>query len=658
MYNICIFAGTTEGRRLAEALCTHPVRVTVSVATDYAGTLIAPHKNLNVLSGRLECGEIAELFLRSRFDLIIDATHPYANIVTKNVKRAAKEAKTEYIRLVRGESKAADDAVFVKDTAQAAEYLNETSGNILFTTGAKELCAFSWIKDFKTRAYARVIPLAASLSSCEAAGLAPSHIIAMQGPFSEEMNAALINTVSASYVVTKDGGDAGGFPEKAAAAKRTGARLIVIGRPAESGGLTYAETLALLRARFAISIRPRVYIVGMGMGNEGTLTADAKRAVESADCIIGSGRMLSALPKSNKPAFEAVSADEIAAFITAHEEYASFAALMSGDTGFYSGAKRLSAELSDCEMKLIPGISTLSYLCAALKMPYDDIECLSLHGRDTGIVSKVKKTPRLFVLLGGENTMEKLCAALCAAGLGDARLSVGERLGYPDEKITRGTARELSGAHFDALCAAIVENERADECVSYGLNDEEFLRGDRIPMTKSEVRALCLSKLRLTKRSVLWDIGAGTGSVSLEAARLVSLGHVYAVEIKDEAAELIKKNKERHAAGNLTVVSGMAPEVCEGLPAPTHVFIGGSLGRIRDIIELSLRKNPDVSITATAVSLETVSELSAIIKEFGFSYSEAVCVNVSRAKTAGAHTLMAAENPVYIFTMNKKGEPQ
>ena len=170
-------------------------------------------------------------------------------------------------------------------------------------------------------------------------------------------------------------------------------------------------------------------------------------------------------------------------------------------------------------------------------------------------------------------------------------------------------------------------------------------------MTKSEVRAVSLSKLRLTKDAICWDVGAGTGSVAIEMALQARNGQVFAVERKPDAVALLERNKARFAAENLTVVPGSAPEACAELPAPTHVFIGGSSGNMREILKLILEKNPNARIVATAIALESVAELTACMKEFPFRETEVISMQVARDRKAGPYHLMTGQNPIYIFTM-------
>ena len=287
MYKICVFGGTTEGRELVEFLNAQPCEVTACVATEYGQALLPEAERLTVSARRLPADEIKALLTDRQFDLVIDATHPYAASITKSIARACAETGVERWRLLRGASDAPEDAVFVESTEKAIEFLDQTEGNILLTTGSKELKAYSQIKDFAERVYARVLPLEDSLVLCREAGVKAAHILAMQGPFSEEMNTAMLRAIGAKWLVTKDGGAAGGFAEKAAAAAKTGVRLLVIGRPAEADGIGLSETVARLCARFSFGRVPYVCVVGIGPGSEAAQTGEVRAAIEHTDCLIG-----------------------------------------------------------------------------------------------------------------------------------------------------------------------------------------------------------------------------------------------------------------------------------------------------------------------------------------------------------------------------------
>lgn len=262
----------------------------------------------------------------------------------------------------------------------------------------------------------------------------------------------------------------------------------------------------------------------------------------------------------------------------------------------------------------------------------------------------------MFVLLSDQASVRDLVRSLMTYGL-DVRVTVGEDFGYPEERFTSGTPAEIAEREFGGLCAALIENPSPDTKMPVGIPDGDFIRGDA-PMTKSEVRSLSVAKLGLTDASVVYDIGAGTGSVSVETARCAVNGMVYAVEKEDAAADLIEKNKIRFGTDNITVVRGTAPEALEDLPAPTHAFIGGSSGNLGAIIGCITGKNPRTRIVITSVTLETLGEVTSVADRFGLDEEETLCVNISKAKRAGRYHLMTAQNPVYItvLTSGKRRE--
>ena len=459
----------------------------------------------------------------------------------------------------------------------------------------------------------------------------------------------MLRAVNARYMVTKDTGGAGGYGAKIAAAKRAGAQAVVIGRPAQVDGLSPDEMLAHLEKTLPLTPpRKRVVLAGLGMGNPETRTLGLERAIREADCLIGAQRMLESVETAGKRCHTAVLARDIAQFIRS-DSGRRFAVLLSGDTGFYSGARSLVAELTDMDVEVLPGIGSLQYFCARLKRPWQDVRALSLHGRDCDFAGEVRRNPAVFALVGGSDGARQAIARLCEASLSDCTVHVGQRLGYADERIVSGTAQELLNETFDPLSVILVENARSGEfVVTHGLPDEAFLR-DETPMTKSEVRSVCLSKLQLTRSAVVYDVGSGSGSVSVECALQATQGRVYAIEMKKKALALTRRNAEKFNLTNLEVVAGAAPEALENLPAPTHAFIGGSTGNLRGILDCLLKKNPDVRIVATAVTLETVSELTEVCKSF--ETCDIAEVAVSKPRVLGRYRLMTAQNPVYIFTM-------
>lgn len=227
---IIIFGGTTEGRILAYKLVGLGASVTVSVATAIGAEELADIGNIDIIVGRKKQSEITELV--SDFDLCIDATHPYAVEVTANIKNACTDAGVALRRLLRQKSKT-DDIICVSDCEAAAEFLAKTTGNILITTGAKELPKFGKLP--KERLFARVLPTDESIYVCEALGLYHKNILALQGPFTLKMNEAMLEQYHIKWLVTKDGGTVGGFEEKILAAQNLRVSIILVSRPMESG---------------------------------------------------------------------------------------------------------------------------------------------------------------------------------------------------------------------------------------------------------------------------------------------------------------------------------------------------------------------------------------------------------------------------------------
>ena len=248
--NILIFAGTTEGRKLVEAVANSMpkgYRYYVCVATEY-GKQILPKENeqLEILSERFSMDEMKDLMKIERINLVIDATHPYAIEVSKNIQHACKDTGIKYTRFVRGRSSVnAPDAVVVKDISEAIDFLKETEGNVLLGTGSKDLERFTQIDNYQKRIYPRILPTPEAVKSAYELGFDAGHLICMQGPFSYESNVALLAEKKISYFVTKESGEIGGYEEKVNAASAVGATLIVVARPKEIETSSSEEVYAL-----------------------------------------------------------------------------------------------------------------------------------------------------------------------------------------------------------------------------------------------------------------------------------------------------------------------------------------------------------------------------------------------------------------------------
>ena len=392
----------------------------------------------------------------------------------------------------------------------------------------------------------------------------------------------------------------------------------------------------------------KVYLIGVGMGNPETLTLAARRAIDESSLLVGAPRLLKGY--ENKNCVRAILAGDIADAIS-KERTGPAAVLLSGDIGFYSGAKNLYPLLEGYEVEALPGISSLVYFCARCRTPWEDVHLVSAHGRAHNAPGEIQSHERTFVLTGGNYRAGDLCRDLRDWGMEQVRITVGERLSYPDETITRGTAGDLAGREFDSLAVVLAENDRPVRrtCTAPGLPDGVFQRG-KAPMTKEEVRSLCIAKLRLEEHHTLWDVGAGTGSVSIEGCYAVPKGRVFAVERKAEAVALLEENKAKFGLTNLHIVEGLAPEALEGLPAPDRVFLGGTAGNMEAILRLALEKNPRARVVVTAVTLETIGEAVRCFDALGFADADIVQIAATRTRKAGRYHLMDAQNPVWILS--------
>lgn len=655
MYKAIVFAGTTEGYALCEFLAENRVSVYACAATEYGGSLLQENEFLHVSAGRLKTEDMEELFRKENPEIVLDATHPYAAEVTKNIRTACESAGVLYQRILRPEGEKNSEAIYVESTEEAAAFLSGTEGNIFLTTGSKELAKFTGIPDYKERLFARVLSVPSVIRSCAELGIEGKHLIGMQGPFSAEINEAMLRQFQCSYLVTKDTGLAGGFPEKMEACQRCGVTPVIIGRPLKEEGLSLQDARVFLSKMFGFTLSQKISLVGIGMGAEKTLTLEGKKTLNAAELLIGAKRMTEAVQKPGQMVLHEYRSEKIVEYIREHPKYRTVAIALSGDVGFYSGAKKLIDQL-DGNVEVICGISSVVYFMSKIGLSWDDAKIVSAHGRNCNLISLIRHNPKVFSILGTEDGVAVLASRLVYYGMGDVTLYVGENLSYENEKIFHDKAANLTEYRGDALSVVTACNEKATPLSAvHGISDGEFLRG-KAPMTKEEVRTVSLSKLRLSEDSVCYDVGAGTGSVSVEMALRAWMGQVYAIEKKEDALALLKENKKKFAVDNLAIIPGVAPEAMTELPAPTHAFIGGSSGNMQDIINLLLEKNPKVRIVINCITLETVTEAMNAIRDFGLEDVDIVQLAAARSKSIGRYHMMMGENPIYIISCSGRGE--
>lgn len=393
----------------------------------------------------------------------------------------------------------------------------------------------------------------------------------------------------------------------------------------------------------------KITLVGMGSGTPGGLTVRGLAALQGAGLIIGARRLLQNLPDGctgNRTAL--YKTDEICALLQ-EAGCEQTAVVFSGDTGFYSGAGALCRALdaADIPYTVEPGVSSVQLLAAALGRPWQDWQLVSAHGCACDPVAACQKGVPTFFLTGGRETPATLCARLAAAGYGEVIATVGENLGSDAQRLVTDTVAALAQQQFAPLSVLLAERCPAPPRRTPGLPDEVFLRG-KTPMTKQEVRAAALAKLAVAPTDTLWDVGAGTGSVSVEMALAAPMGQVYAVECDADACALVRQNQAKFAASNLTLIAGKAPEALQNLPAPDAVFIGGSKGNMQAIVDAALAANPQTRLCIAAIALETLQQSIAALAAHGLA-AQVTQIAVSRSKAAGSLHLMMANNPVFLI---------
>ena len=387
----------------------------------------------------------------------------------------------------------------------------------------------------------------------------------------------------------------------------------------------------------------RFYFIGAGMGAPDSLTGEAAHALAASDAVFATQRLTAVCDRAVVCPFDQLAAQAIAS------DAQTVSVLVSGDVGFFSAAGRLREQLAPHgDVRLVCGLSSMQYFCAKLGVSYDDACVRSLHGRAGSILGAVSYHKKTFVLTGGENTAPKVCKTLADAGLGGLTVHLGENLGAADERVETGTAETLADQSCGNLAVLLIEHPDAVNA-SQPVRDGMLTRA-KVPMTKEEVRWVSVSRLEVQPHDTVWDVGAGTGAVTLELARKASDGLVYAVERKPEAVALLHENRRRLGGYNVRIIEGAAPDALEALPAPDRVFIGGSGGAMRRILEIAKQKNPAVRVVVNAIALETLHETQAALSALGFADVEITQLSAARGRSVGAYTMMTANNPVFILS--------
>lgn len=665
MKEVLIFAGTTEGRRLSEYLSGSCIPHTVCVATEYGEIVLKENPFVTIHQGRMQEQEIREFILAKDYAAVIDATHPYAEVITQNIRSAMSGLAIPYYRLQRETADVSYEGLTCFDSNEAcASALEKTEGNIMLTTGSKELSFYASRDNLKERLYVRVLPSVDSIRLCEENGICGKQILALQGPFSTELNEAMLRQYQITCLVTKESGIQGGYVQKLEAAKNMGIQVYAIRNTSSQDGFSYAEVCQKLDALYDKKPVLEITLAGIGMGEADNLTREVHHAIEQADILLGAGRLI----QDYEPRIEKMPYYQASRIIPYLQEFQStqtvagvkhVVILFSGDSGFYSGCESLCQSLGQAvrdgtlsaKLRVLPGISSISYLAACMGISYQDAAVKSTHGKtnwEQEILEAVRYHTKTFLITSGVKDIQKLGWLLQAHHLTECSIMAGYRLSYPEQTIECLTAEECCRLQKEGLYTCLIQNSHViPKMLTHGIEDAEFLR-DKVPMTKEEVREVSICKLRLTEGAVLYDIGSGTGSIAVEAAGLSDTVQVFAIERKEEAIALIEQNCHKFGVQNVSVVNTMAPDGLSELPMPTHAFLGGSGGRMKEIMEVLYQKNPGLRVVINAISMETICEIKEVLSQYPVTDWDIVQLQANKTKKIGEYHMLQAQNPVWI----------
>ncbi len=390
-------------------------------------------------------------------------------------------------------------------------------------------------------------------------------------------------------------------------------------------------------------------IIGIGPGDLAFLYPLALKEIARADVLIGGRRNLKDFAYLGKETLAiGNNLAEVAAYIRREESRKNIVVLASGDTSLFSIAKVLKTSLPDLKLEFYPGIGALQYLLAKIGGDMEDMKIISLHGKSCpSLLHVLRHNRKVAIFTGGADRPQDVAAKIPWQNI---RVTVGEHLSYPEERIVCGSPAAIAAKEFSGLSLMVLEREGEidvlDPYLGPGLPNDDFCR-DQVPMTKAEVRAVIISKLRLKQDSRVLEIGCGTGSVTVEMARLVGEGRIWALEQNPAAVALSKKNFDRFHLDNIELIAGAAPADIPAGIGFDRVFIGGSRGHMAEIVAAlpgSVRR-----IVAAAIAVETVVEAKEALLEQGFGALEIVSLTLAKNKAAGEKNLMIGENPIYII---------
>lgn len=410
----------------------------------------------------------------------------------------------------------------------------------------------------------------------------------------------------------------------------------------------------------------KVTIVGVGLGQEKFLTLEAREILTSANKVYTTARIGMELESILKEIIS-FKVSEIISMIKNSDE--DMVVMVSGDTGFYSLAQTIAKGVKniDVELKIVNGISSMQYFFAKLGSSFENVVLASAHGRKVNLVALATYNKRVFALTGGEAKVKDICKEFVEAEMDFLKITVGENLGAETEKIYSDIPSEIIKREIPELAVMLIENDNPANPNTF-IRDEDIERGNA-PMTKEEIRHISLAKLNIEPTDIVYDIGAGTGSVTLEMAKRANRSLVYAVEQKEDALELVKLNMKRLGIYNIKLSFAKAPDGMKDWEAPDKVFIGGSGKNMKQIIDFIVEKHraeyskledktkyrlDKIRFVINTIALESLTEANQILEDKHFENVEYVSVSTAKSKKVGPYNMMMANNPIYVISCDYK----
>jgi precorrin-6B C5,15-methyltransferase / cobalt-precorrin-6B C5,C15-methyltransferase len=399
-----------------------------------------------------------------------------------------------------------------------------------------------------------------------------------------------------------------------------------------------------------------VNLIGLGMSPE-DLTAKALKIIERAEVLAGGRRQLDYF--ASQGGEKIVVGKDVAGALKAIREVAAskrVVVLASGDPNYYGIGRRLIEFLGPGNVVVLPNITAVQSACGLLKISWDDATVVSLHGRGMAKLNEVLgKADKIIIYTAGAETPKEIARLLQKTEMPEYKMCILENLGEAEQRFAWLSPAEVEKQTFSPLNMVVLLREAAERAASLHVGlPETALEHEAGLITKAEVRAVVLAKLQLLPGQILWDVGAGCGSVGLEASLLLPGGQIIAVEQQPERVRQILANKSRFGVGNLEVVSGTAPDCLAALPQPDRVFIGGGGGSLSQILQVVLaRLQPGGRVVVTAALLATLETASGIL--YSHAWEMEICqVQVNRSRDLGASAYLQALNPIWIITARPK----